>query len=206
MKIITIPVGSLSTNCYLAYNEETKHGFVVDPGDHIDRIMHEVNYNSVTVDAILLTHAHFDHIMAVPELIAQTGAKLYVGAGEEPVLQDPSVGMRMPVPNLTPDVWVKDGDVLWVAGAELTCLNTPGHTPGCICYLMGDTMFAGDTLFAGSCGRCDFPGGSVSEMYASLKRLAMLEGNYRVLSGHDMETTLERERRLNPYMREALRR
>ncbi|MBQ3055254.1 MAG: MBL fold metallo-hydrolase [Oscillospiraceae bacterium] len=204
MKIITIPVGSLATNCYLAYDEESRHGFVVDPGDHVDRILHELKFHQVTVEAILLTHAHFDHIMAVPELIQTTGAKLYVGAGETPVLEDPSVGMRMSVPHLTPDVWVKDGEILTLAGMELTCLNTPGHTPGSICYLTEDTMFSGDTLFCGSCGRCDFPGGSVAEMYASLKRLASLPGNFRVLPGHDSETTLDRERRMNPYVREAL--
>ena len=203
MKVITIPVGALATNCYLAYNEDTRHGFVVDPGDHVDRILHEIKFNSITVDAILLTHAHFDHIMAVPELIAHTDATLYVGAGEEPVLEDPTVGIRMAAPRLIPDVWVKDGDVLSLAGITITCLNTPGHTPGSICYLAEGIMFAGDTLFCGSCGRCDFPGGSITEMYASLKRLASLDGDYRVLPGHDSETTLARERRMNPYMREA---
>lgn len=204
MTVITIPVGSLSTNCYLAYNENTKHGFVVDPGDHVDRILHEIKFHSITVDAILLTHAHFDHILAVPELMTATDAKLYVGAGEDPVLEDPAIGMRIVVPRLTPDVRVNDGDVLKIADIEITCLNTPGHTPGSICYLAEDTMFAGDTLFCGSCGRCDFPGGSITEMYASLKRLASLSGNYRVLPGHDSETTLDRERRMNPYVREAL--
>lgn len=206
MNVITIPVGSLATNCYLAYNETTGHGFVVDPGDHIDRILHEVKFHSITVDAILLTHGHFDHIMAVPALMEATGAKLYAGAGEEGVLGDPAIGMRMEVPHLTPDVWVKDGDMLGIADITITCLNTPGHTPGCMCYLAEETMFAGDTLFCGSCGRIDFPGGSASQMYASLKRLASLQGNYRVLPGHDCETTLDRERRMNPYMLEALRR
>jgi len=112
----------------------------------------------------------------------------------------------MVVPHLTPDVWVNDGDRLTIADIEITCLNTPGHTPGSFCYLAEDTMFAGDTLFYGSCGRVDFPGGSITEMYASLKRLATLPKNYRVLSGHDSETTLDRERRMNPYVLEALRR
>lgn len=207
MKIITISVGALGTNCYLAWNESTKQGFVVDPGDHFERILHEIKKNEVKVEAVLLTHAHFDHIMAVPELLAYSGAKLYVGDGEQSVLENPEVNLvNFRAPRLTPDVWVKDEDVLSIAGAEIKCLNTKGHTPGCICYLMGDVMFAGDTLFYGSCGRCDFPGGSISEMYASLKRLALLPGDMRVLPGHDAETKLSVERRFNPYVREALSR
>lgn len=207
MKVITIPVGSLSTNCYLAYNEQTKKAFVVDPGDHIDRIWHEVTMHGVDVCAILLTHAHFDHIMAVPELLAKTNAKLYVGHGEQPVLENPEVNLSyLKAPRLTPDVWVQDGDVLNLADLEVTCMNTPGHTPGSMCYLVEDTLFAGDTLFYGSCGRCDFPGGSFEEMLVSLKRLSQLSGDLRVLPGHDSETTLLRERRMNPYVQEALRR
>lgn len=207
MKVITIPVGSLSTNCYLAYHEETKQGFVVDPGDHFERILHEITLHGVDVRAVLLTHAHFDHIMAVPELISKTGATLYVGQGEQPVLENPEVNLSyIRAPRLTPDVWVEDGDVLQIAGIEITCMNTPGHTPGCMCYLAENTMFSGDTLFYGSCGRCDFPGGSYSEMLASLKRLSEQPGDFRVLPGHDCETTLMRERRFNPYVREALQR
>lgn len=207
MNITTIPVGALGTNCYLVWNEVTKQGFVVDPGDHFERILHEIKRNSVKVEAVLLTHAHFDHIMAVPELLEFTGAKLYVGKAEDAVLQNPEVNLtHIHAPRLVPDVWVKDGEKHTIAGAEVLCIHTPGHTPGSFCYLMDSTLFSGDTLFYGSCGRCDFPGGSVAEMYASLKRLAALDGEMRVLPGHDVETTLERERGLNPYMREAMQR
>lgn len=207
MNITPISVGALGTNCYLAWNEKKKKGFVVDPGDHFERILHEIKRNSVTIEAVLLTHAHFDHIMAVPELLAYSGAKLYVGAGEEPVLENPEVNLKqIHAPRLTPDIIVNDGERLKIADIEILCMHTPGHTPGSFCYLAGDTLFSGDTLFCGSCGRCDFPGGSISEMYASLKRLSALSGNLRVLPGHDLETTIEREQRYNPYMREAMQR
>ena len=100
---------------------------------------------------------------------------------------------------------VKEGDVIDFAGIQIQVLHTPGHSPGSVCYLVGDVLFAGDTLFAGSCGRTDFVGGSTSQILLSLKRLVELEGNLRVCPGHDRITDLDTERAHNPYVRQALR-
>ena len=99
-----------------------------------------------------------------------------------------------------------EGDAISVGALTFRVLETPGHTPGSVCLLCGGALFSGDTLFQGSCGRTDFPGGSAEAMYASLRRLAELEGDYRVYPGHGGETSLDVERRYNPYLREAVRR
>ena len=153
---------------------------------------------------ILITHGHFDHVLAVPGLLAKwPDIPVYVhkqevnweGKGDQYMLLGP-------VPNIKT---VGEGDVIDFSGHPIQVLHTPGHSPGSVCYLVGDILFAGDTLFAGSCGRTDFIGGSVSQILMSLKRLAGLEGNLRVCPGHDRLTSLDAERASNPFVLQALR-
>lgn len=206
MQIITIPVGILHTNCYLVFDEESKRGFVVDPGGYPERILAQIEAHGVTLEAVLLTHGHFDHTTAVQAIAAKSGARVCAADAERVILEEPQKAPRGLKPvAITPDVLLHDGEELKLAGQTITCLLTPGHTPGGLCYAMGDVLFTGDTLFAGTCGRCDFPGGDYQEMLASLKRLAELPGDRRVLPGHGEETTLSRERMDNPYVAEACR-
>ena len=208
MEIVKLTVGMVQTNCYIAYDEKTKKGFVVDPGADAVRIVDTLQKRGVKAGYIILTHAHFDHVLAVNELRDKTGAQVVVCRAEEPLLTDPELaGYRaFMIADFQPihaDILVDDGGTLDAAGTTLTFLHTPGHTPGGMCILAGDVMFSGDTLFAGTCGRCDLPGGDYSTMLKSLARLAQLPGDYRVYPGHEASTTLEAERAGNPYMREG---
>lgn len=206
MHILQLPVGGLQTNCYILYGDDAAHnGVVVDPGAEPDRILRAIAAENVTVRYILLTHVHFDHILAVKEILQATGAPLLVHRGDQAALTDPQlslVGAVLPGQryDLTADRLLTDGDTVTAGALTFTVLHTPGHTPGSVCYVCGDVLVAGDTLFGGSAGRTDLPGGDPNALFRSLRRLAELEGDYTVLPGHGEETTLERERRCNPFM------
>ena len=197
MELKTFPIGSLQTNCYMAWAEGSEKCILIDPGYEPELLLEQVRLQRKTLEAILLTHGHFDHVGGVKQIAAETGCKVYICAEE---LKQPlrySDGLHY-------TDTVAEGDVLALAGLTLQVLHTPGHTPGCVCYLCGDTLFSGDTLFAGTCGRTDLPGGDFKAIQASLQRLAALEGDLKVLPGHGMATSLDLERRYNPYMQERL--
>ena len=194
LHIEKVTVGLYQTNVYLFWQEGEKTCCIVDPGYEPETILERVRELGLTVEAILLTHGHFDHVGGVKTIAADTGCRVFLCPEE----------LTMP-PQLTAgrlyytDTY-QDGDKLTLAGTGFTVLRTPGHTPGSVCLLAEDVMFSGDTLFAGSCGRTDLPGGNASRMKASLARIAALEGDYRVLPGHGGVTTLEHERQNNPYL------
>lgn len=203
VNILAIPVGELGTNCYVVWDKTA--AMVVDPGDDAEAILRAVRENSLTVGCVLLTHAHFDHMGAAEAVCRETGAPLFVGASDEPALTDGRYNLfdmiGKPSVSLTADRLLRDGDEVKVGDSVFTVLETPGHTPGSICLLCGDLLLSGDTLFAGSMGRIDFPGGSLSAMRSSLRRLAALPPETRVYPGHGGGTTIGAEREDNPYVR-----
>ena len=200
MEIKTLPVGGLGTNCYVL--EDGGRAALIDPGDEAGRILAQVERDGVQVDSILLTHGHYDHTTAVPELAAALPqAKIYIHQSDAN-----GAGSRLfPLAGQVDELLFYDeGDRLTVGGVTVRVLHTPGHSLGSVVLQADHVLFTGDTLFAGSCGRTDLPGGSYEQILASLRRLAGLEGDFHVLPGHDVASTLERERQTNFYMKQAM--
>ena len=198
MKLTSVSVGSIGTNCYILYKEDTKSAVVIDPSDDATLVEARIAAMELTVRAILLTHGHFDHGGDVKRLLKKRDVPVYCHPADRQLPFWLTHKLRVSDP-------LEDGQLLDFDGIRLTVLHTPGHTPGSVCFLCGDRLFAGDTLFAGSCGRTDLPGGSWEDMAASLRRLAALEGDYEVFPGHGEPTTLAAERESNPYLEMALR-
>ena len=195
LKVHTLPLGSYQTNCYIIQEESGKTCCVIDPGFNPDVVLDELRRLGLTVEAILLTHCHFDHVGGVKEISAETDCKVYL-CGE-----DLSLPPMFTAGKLYYTHTYGEGDTLSLAGLTIHVIHTPGHTPGSVCLLIDDTLFSGDTLFAGSCGRTDLPGGNWATIRKSLARLASFESNYWVRPGHGESTTLAEEKRYNPYMK-----
>ncbi|MBQ8354896.1 MAG: MBL fold metallo-hydrolase [Oscillospiraceae bacterium] len=191
MNIQKLTLGLYQTNTYLLANDT--EAVVIDPGYEADTILDALA--GKTLKAILLTHGHFDHVGAVKELVAETGCDVYIHAAESTMPPMVTAG-----PLYFTHTYDEGDTVSPIAGLELTVLHTPGHTPGSVCLLMGREMFSGDTLFACSFGRTDLPGGDPRKMMESLRRLASLQGNFFIHPGHGGSTTLDAEKRFNPYM------
>lgn len=197
MEIKTYPIGSLQTNFYMVWAEGSDTCVLIDPGYVPEQLLEEVRLQRKTLEAILLTHGHFDHVGGVKQLVAETGCKVYICQEETKQPLSYSDGLYY-------TDTCADGDVLHLAGLDFTVIHTPGHTVGGMCLLCGDTLFSGDTLFAGTCGRTDLPGGDYNTIHKSLMRLAALEGDLKVLPGHGPASSLDIERRYNPYMQAHL--
>lgn len=195
VKVNLLTLGAYQTNCYIFHEEQSRTCCVVDPGYEPEVIIDKLSELGLTLEAILLTHGHFDHVGGVRQLAANTDCDVYL-CGE-----DLSLPPQLTAGQLYYTHTYGEGSVLHLAGLDITVLATPGHTPGSVCLLTEDTLFSGDTLFAGSCGRTDLPGGSWSDMQSSLGRLGKLACNLWVLPGHGESTTLLEEQRHNPYMR-----
>ena len=207
MKILNLAVGMISTNCYIVYDEHTREGAVIDPGGDAPRILEAIAAENISLRYILLTHGHFDHILAVHELAEKTGAKLVAPKGDLWLLKPAAMQEFKPfVKNYTPTpvaIEAEEGTEITIGGLTAHYLSTPGHTPGSSVIRMGDVLFTGDTLFRHECGLCDLAGGDYGLMLKSLKRLHDLDGDYTILPGHNDASTLSDERKHNPYMREA---
>ena len=195
IQIHTLTLGLYQTNCYIVHKEGSKQCVVIDPGYDANTILGRAALLGLQIEAILLTHGHFDHVGAVAALAADTDCRVFL---KEEELSLPAAMTAGPL--FYTDLYEHTG-TLSVAGMEIRVLHTPGHTPGSVCLMIGDAMFSGDTLFAGSMGRCDFPGSNIFDMRKSLKKLKELPGDYRVFPGHAESTTLEFERKTNPYLR-----
>ncbi len=194
--------GMCETNSYII-SDENGVCVIVDPEGRADVYTRYIESNALKPEAILLTHAHFDHIGAMEPLRKEYSVKVYAGEREKAVLNDPRINLTSMIGqgrSFEADVYLSDGEEFTIGSMTFKTVYTPGHTCGSVVYLIDRVMIAGDTLFMGSCGRTDFPTGDWGKMNESLQMLKNLEGDYRVLSGHGPETTLERERRTNMFM------
>lgn len=202
MKIQALQVPPIGTNCYLLLDEESGKGAIIDPGGAGAQIAAAAENMGMTPVAIFLTHGHYDHTGAVPELREKYP--------DIPVyLHDADAAMTKKIDSLMPDVGETipygEGDELTVGGLTVHVYHTPGHSQGSVTLEVGNVLFTGDTLFQGSCGRTDLAGGSVDAILASLKRLAGFEGDRQVLPGHEGFSTLDEERKNNYYMLHAMK-
>ena len=195
LKTHVLPLGDYQTNCYIIHEENSKTCCVIDPGYTPDIVLDKVDSLGLTVEAVLLTHGHFDHVGGVKEIAAETGCRVYLHEA------DLSMPPMMTAGPLYYTHTYGEGDQLTLAGLTIGVLHTPGHTPGSVCLIAENSIFSGDTLFAGSCGRTDLPGGDTLTILQSLRRLASLEANLWVCPGHGGSTTLAQEKRYNPYLR-----
>jgi len=205
VKIVSMVLGELGTNCYLLIDEATKRAAVIDPADDAEAIRRRLEAEGAAPQYLLLTHGHRDHTLAAPALHAlYPAAEVYI----HPLDKHGAGSFSYPVDALIPTLkYYADGDTLPLGGLTLEVLHTPGHTEGSVCLLVrGEgVLFAGDTLFAGSIGRVDLDGAVPEKMLSSLRRLALLEGDWAVYPGHMEPTTLARERAYNPYLKMAMR-
>ena len=203
MKITSLVVGPIMTNCYLLCDEAQKVCALIDPGDEPGRVLAAVTASGCTLQAIYLTHGHFDHYSGVAGVLeTYPDLPVYIHAADA---VDGRAGelkfRRLGEHNQR---YYAEGDTLTVGGITLTVMETPGHSAGSVCLVTEGVIFCGDTLFYGSCGRTDLADGSYPAILQSLARLAALPGNYDCLPGHERFTTLDFERQHNPYMKQGL--
>ena len=202
MLIKAIEVGYLQTNCYLVMDEETLDTAIIDPGADSNVILDFVESQRLQVKAILVTHGHFDHCLGLEEVYEATRAPVYLSHKDLTAdIGNDDFGngdWELDPPDDTH--FVSEGDVIRAGALTFTVLETPGHTPGGLTFQIEDCLFTGDTLFRLSCGRYDFPASSALELTHSLEKLRDLPGDYEIFPGHESPSTLEFERRFNPYM------
>lgn len=208
IKVESMVLGScFQSNCYLGVNEN-REAFAVDIGGEASVLLKYLEDNGITLKKIFLTHGHYDHTRGVAETAEKTGAEVYIHAEDEIMMTDADASLSSFV---GADVFnsiekyniVNDGDTIDFCGETVRVLHTPGHTRGCVCYIINDMIFSGDTLFCGSIGRTDFPGSSFNDMRISLQKLVKLsdEKDYEVYPGHNEITTLRHEEKYNFYLR-----
>lgn len=207
MRITNLPSGALQANTYLAVDEKTNEGFIVDPGGYNKVLTKEVRDNDVKIKYIILTHGHSDHICGVNEHKAEfPDAKIVAYKDEEAMLENPNLNQSpgFGVPYSTKaDILVSDGDELKVGDVTLKFIHTPGHTEGGMCIYVKEAkaLFSGDTLFRQSIGRTDFPGGSYKKIMDSIrKKLFLLPDDTNVFPGHMGMTSIGFEKENNPFV------
>ena len=195
MTLKTYMLGTLGTNCYLLSHEG--HAMVIDPAEDGAALAAILGKDGLTLDAICLTHCHYDHVGGAAALQEETGAPVYLHPADLSIVPALSMGRLTVKTEAYPHGFS-------LAGEPVTVYHTPGHSPGSVCLLTGNFLFSGDTLFAGSCGRTDLEGGSWDAMRKSLCFLSSLDETLRVLPGHGESSTLKQETQWNPYLREAM--
>jgi hydroxyacylglutathione hydrolase len=203
--IKALEVGPIMANCYILGCEETKEAVVVDPGDEAEKILVTLAQDKLTVKYIINTHGHFDHVGANKDLKDATGAQLMIHADDEPMLSELSLhaaAFGLSVENSpVADITLSDNDEIKFGNITLKVIHTPGHSLGGICLLTDKVLIAGDTLFAGSIGRTDLPGGDYDTLISSIKtKLLVLDEDIIVYTGHGPETSIGREKKINPFL------
>lgn len=206
-EIYTLPLGVMGTNCYIIATEN-KNAVAVDIGDDFPKFKKFIEDRGLNLKKILLTHSHFDHVLGTEEARKTYDAEVFVHELDSWKLNNEEACMcsfrsHKPFKAVTEFTEVKDGDTITQDELTFKVLHTPGHSAGSVCYICDDVIFSGDTLFCSSMGRTDFEDGSSEDILKSLKKLANLEGDYKVYPGHFQSTTLEAERQNNPYMKMA---
>jgi len=205
MKIHTLILGEIQENCYIV-ETDNKSAVIIDCGDEAERILSFIKSNGLTAKKILITHGHFDHTGAVAQIVENTGAEVFIHKDDATMLESGTLSLASLIPTMIfyPVLiytTVEDGEVITQDELEFKVMHTPGHTPGGACFICGNAIFSGDTLFAGTVGRIDFPMGSFEDIIKSVKKIADLEGDYRVYCGHGESTTLDTERATNVYIK-----
>jgi hydroxyacylglutathione hydrolase len=199
-----LPVGNFLTNCYVIADDVTREAAIIDPADDFERLKSFIETNSLKVKYILLTHAHGDHILALPEIKAYTHGPVGLHKYDEEMLENGDLNMSGTFKKKTVeekgDFFLEDGMELWLGNKKLTVLHTPGHTRGSVCILSEGELVSGDTLFADGIGRTDLYGGSYESILESIRtKLFVLDGDTRVHPGHGASTTIRIERENNPF-------
>lgn len=204
MKIVRIPTGPLQVNSYLVWDEESREGFVVDPGGYSKRLEDLIKEENLKIGHIILTHGHIDHIGGVEWLKSITGAKILGTKEEEEMFKDSKINMSRDFGDdisFDLDVVVEDMDTMKIGNMDLLFIKTPGHSKGGMCIKVDKDLFSGDTLFHSSVGRTDFYGGSMPTLIKSIKeKLFVLDDDVRVHPGHMGSTTIGYEKENNPFV------
>lgn len=206
LKLAHFVLGPIQTNAYVVVNEDTGTGFLVDPGEYREEVEDTIKELGIKeLKYILLTHGHYDHILGVNGYLKNhPGAHVVISKWDEKYLTDGTFSLAtkhgLQQDTIPSDIIIEDGSTLEFDDTQIQVVHTPGHTPGGVCFLLDDFMFSGDTLFKNSCGRTDFQESSTEAMLQSLDRLAAIDKNYYVLPGHGPFSTLDEERKNNPYM------
>lgn len=207
MKIQHSVLGMCATNTYYVYDDETKRGLIVDPADSPDTIIAKADSLPMIPEAILITHGHFDHVLAMNKVREHYGINVYAGLTEKQVLHDMAMNLTSSFGMgqiFDADIYLKDGEEFETAGYHIKAIEVPGHTIGGMCYYFDKqgVLFSGDTLFCESVGRSDFPGGSASALCRGIKdKLFILPEHTKVYPGHMDETTIGNEIKYNPFCR-----
>ena len=212
MDVGSFTVGPVEENCYLVRREGADRALIIDPGEEPDRLLNVIERLGVKLDAVLLTHTHFDHVGAVAPVARETGAEVWVPEAERHVLADimsyvPFAGFG-PYESYEAEHTLAGGERLELAGFTIDVLSTPGHSPGHVTFSIPDerAIFSGDVLFRGSVGRTDLPGGDWPTLLQSIETLTeSLPSDTTVYPGHMGITTLEAERATNPFLAELAR-
>lgn len=206
MKIEKFELGPVGTNCYIVSNEQKGECFVVDVGGSSPEFISHLKKPGLTVKAVLLTHGHFDHIMGLDSFLKEFPVPVYAWEGEKELIADPQLNSSLSMLGkryaFDKAQFVKDGEVLEIAGMKILVIATPGHTAGGCCYYMEEeqVLFSGDTLFRASIGRTDLPTGSMSSLVRSVEeRLFVLPDETKVYPGHMEETSIGYEKKYNPF-------
>lgn len=199
-------LGMVQTNCYFLFREDTKDCVIIDPAAEPDRIEEQIQRLELQPKAILLTHGHFDHIMAVDAVRDRYQIPVYAAEAEKETLADESYNMAgmigVSALSVQADHWLQDGEEIELLGQPVRCILTPGHTVGGMCYYFPQAamLFSGDTLFRESVGRTDFPGGSMSVLIRSIReKLFVLPEAVQVYPGHGLVTSIQNEKMFNPF-------
>jgi len=201
-------VGPLQVNCFIASCSKTKEAVVIDPGEEGERILHVAEKEDLKIRKVVNTHGHFDHIGANLHIVEKTGAELMIHADDLPLLQNARnhaevYGLSVNA-SPEPDRLLEQGDTFQVGELSFRVFHVPGHSPGGICLLTEGHLFVGDVLFSGSIGRTDLPGGDFDSLVEGVReRLFALPGETIVHPGHGPDTTIGRERQINPFVGDA---